>query len=133
MQAVEAVVDSAYFINGQQVKQIEQAIAKYSGCARAVGVSSGTDAILCSLMALGVGPGDEVITTPYTFFATVGCIARLGAKPVFVDIEPDTFNIDATKIEAAITPKTKVIMPVHLFGQMADMDAIMAIANKHKL
>lgn len=133
MQAVEAVVDSAYFINGQQVKQIEQAVAEYSGCARAVGVSSGTDAILCSLMALGVGPGDEVITTPYTFFATVGCIARLGAKPVFVDIEPDTFNIDATKIEAAITPKTKAIMPVHLFGQMADMDAIMEIANKHKL
>jgi dTDP-4-amino-4,6-dideoxygalactose transaminase len=133
MKAVEEVVDSCHFINGPQVKQLEDAVAKYCDCKAAVGASSGTDAILCSLMTLGIGPGDEVITTPYTFFATVGCIARVGAKPVFVDIEPDTFNIDATKIEAAVTKKTKAIMPVHLFGQTADMDPIMAVAKKHNL
>ena len=133
MKAIEGVVDSAHFINGPQVKQLEEAVAKYSNCAAAVGASSGTDAILCSLMTLGIGPGDEVITTPYTFFATVGCIARTGARPVFVDIEPETFNINAAKIEAVVTKKTKAIMPVHLFGQMADMDPIMAIAKKHNL
>ena len=133
MQAIEEVLDSCYFINGQAVKQIEQAIAEYCDCGAAVGVSSGTDAILCSLMTLGIGAGDEVITTPYTFFATLGCIARVGATPVFVDIDPDTFNIDASQIEAAVTDKTKAILPVHLYGQMADMDVIMAIAKKHKL
>ena len=131
--AIESVMESQYFINGPEVKQLEAAVAAYSGCAAAVGVSSGTDALLCSLMTLGIDCGDEVITTPYTFFATAGSIWRTGAKPVFVDIQPDTFNIDPAKIEAAVTDKTKAIMPVHLFGQVADMDAIMAIAGKHKL
>ncbi len=131
--ALEAVMESQYFINGPEVKELEKQVVQYSDCAAAVGVSSGTDALLCSLMTLGIGAGDEVITTPYTFFATAGSIWRTGAKPVFVDIEPDTFNIDPAKIEAAITKKTKAIMPVHLFGQMAEMDPIMEIAAKHNL
>ncbi|NQU76995.1 MAG: DegT/DnrJ/EryC1/StrS family aminotransferase [Planctomycetes bacterium] len=130
---VLAVMDSQWFIHGPSVKELEKLIASYSGCAAGVGVSSGTDALLCSLMALGVGPGDEVITTPFTFFATVGSIWRTGAKPVFADIEPDTFNIDPAKITAAVTDKTKAIIPVHLFGQMARMDPIMALADAHGL
>ena len=133
MAAIQAVMESQYFINGPAVKELEQQIAAYSDCKAAVGVSSGTDALLCSLMTLGIGAGDEVITTPYTFFATAGSISRLGAKPVFVDIEPETFNIDAGGIEAAVTKRTKAIMPVHLFGQLADMDPIMAVAEKHNL
>jgi len=131
--AIEAVMESQYFINGPEVKQLEGLIAAYSDCAAAVGVSSGTDALLCSLMTLGISSGDEVITTPYTFFATVGSIWRVGARPVFVDIEPDTFNIDPAKIEAAVTEKTRAIVPVHLFGQVAEMDPIMDIAGKHDL
>jgi dTDP-4-amino-4,6-dideoxygalactose transaminase len=104
-------------------------VAGYCRSASAVAVSSGTDAILCSLMTLGVGPGDEVILPTFTFFATAGCVWRVGAKPVFVDIEPDTFNIAPAKIEAAVTEKTKAIIPVHLYGQMADMEAIMGIAD----
>ena len=133
MKAIEQVVDSCQFINGLQVKQLEQMVAEYSGCKSAIGVSSGTDALLCVLMGLDIGPGDEVITTPFTFFATAGCVWRLGAKPVFVDIDPKTYNIDPSKIEKAISRRTKAIMPVHLFGQLCDMDPIMAVAKKHNL
>ncbi|MBN1943227.1 MAG: DegT/DnrJ/EryC1/StrS family aminotransferase [Phycisphaerae bacterium] len=131
--AIEAVLESQYFINGPAVKELEDLIAQYSGTKAAVGVSSGTDALLACLMSLNIGPGDEVITTPYTFFATAGCVWRAGAKPVFVDIEPDTYNIDTTKIAAAVTKKTRAIMPVHLYGQMADMDPILAVAKQHNL
>ncbi len=131
--ALEEVLNSQYFINGPAVKQFETSVADYCGTAHAVGASSGTDALILSLMALDIGHGDEVITTTFTFFATAGSIWRVGAKPVFVDIDPVTFNIDPTKIEAAITDKTKAIMPVHLFGQCAEMDPILAIAQKHDL
>ena len=138
--AFEAILQSQYFINGPAVAELEAAIAAYCQTEFAVGVSSGTDALIASLMSVGVyrspldeGPADEVITTAYTFFATTGSIWRCGARPVFVDIEPDTYNIDVTKIEAAITERTKAIMPVHLYGQMADMDAICTIAKKYNL
>ena len=131
--AVDEVLEIQRCIGGPKVAECEKAIAEYSKCKRGIGSSSGTDAILNALMSLGIGRGDEVITTPFTFFATVGCIVRLGARPVFVDIAPKTYNIDASKIGAAVTEKTRAIMPVHLFGQMADMDPIMAVAKKHDL
>lgn len=131
--AIDAVMSSQYFINGPEVKELEGLVAEYCGCAAAVGVSSGTDALLCSLMTLGIGRGDEVITTPYTFFATVGSIWRVRAKPVLVDIEPDTLNINPDLVAEAVTDKTKAILPVHLFGQAAEMDPIMAVAKAHDL
>ncbi|MBW8041258.1 MAG: DegT/DnrJ/EryC1/StrS family aminotransferase [Planctomycetes bacterium] len=131
--AVSEVLESQRCVGGPKVAELEEKIAAISECKFAVGVSSGTDAILNSLMSLDIGAGDEIITTPFTFFATVGCISRTGAKPVFVDIEPRTFNINPELIESAVTEKTKAIMPVHLYGQMADMDLIMEIANKHDL
>ena len=131
--AIAEVMESQHFILGPKVEQCEKAIAKYSTCEYAVGVTSGSDALLACLMVENIGPGDEVITTPYTFFATVGAISRLGATPVFVDIDPATYNIDTNQIAEKITSKTRAIIPVHLYGQMAEMDPIMELAEKHGL
>ncbi|MCX6741154.1 MAG: aminotransferase class I/II-fold pyridoxal phosphate-dependent enzyme, partial [Candidatus Parcubacteria bacterium] len=117
--AIQGVLNSGHFILGPEVEEIERQIAKYCGVKYAIGVNSGTDALLLSLMALNIKRGDEVITTPFSFMATVDVIILCGARPVFVDINPKTFNIDSKKIEAAITGRTKVIMPVHLYGQPA--------------
>jgi dTDP-4-amino-4,6-dideoxygalactose transaminase len=132
-EAIGEVLESQHFILGLKVDECEKAIAAYSQCSYGIGVSSGSDALLACLMAENIGPGDEVITTPYTFFATVGAISRLGATPVFVDIDATTYNIDVTQIAAKITEKTRTIIPVHLFGQMADMDPVMRLAEEHGL
>lgn len=128
---IDAVLEHGQYIMGPEVKELEDRLAAYTGAKHCITVASGTEALLISLMALGIGRGDEVITTPFTFAATAEVIVLLGATPVFVDIEPDTCNINAALIEAAITPKTKVIMPVSLYGQPADMDEINAIAARY--
>lgn len=130
---IQRVLNHGQFIMGPEVKELEERLADYAGAKHCITVASGTEALLISLMALGIKPGDEIITTPFTFAATAEVIVLLGATPVFVDIEPDTCNIDATLIEAAITPRTKAIMPVSLYGQPADMDEINAIATKYSL
>ncbi len=131
--AISEVCESQAFALGPAVAKFEKNVANYCCCKHAIGVSSGTDALLAALMALDLKLGDEVITSPFTFFATAGCIVRVGAKPVFVDIDPDSYNIDPAGIEKKITAKTRAIMPVHLFGQLAQMEVIRKIAEKHGL
>lgn len=131
--AVQSVMEKGQFILGENVSLLESEVSVYCGTKYAIGVASGTDALLLSLRALGLGPGDEVITTPFTFFATAEVISNLGAKPVFVDIEPDTFNIDVEMVEKEITKNTKVILPVHIFGQMCDMDKLLELKEQYNL
>jgi len=132
-QAIEKVLENGQYILGPEVRTFEKEIAEYLGVKYAIGVANGTDALVLSLRALGIGPGDEVITTPFTFFATSEAVSQVGAAPVFVDIDPDTYNINPDLIEEKITERTKAIIPVHIFGQPCDMDKIMEIAKKHNL
>jgi dTDP-4-amino-4,6-dideoxygalactose transaminase len=131
--AVHGVIRSGHFIMGPNVKALEGELAEYLGVRHAVALNSGTDALVIGLRALGIGPGDEVVTTPFTFFATAEAISMVGATPVFVDIEPDTLNLDVAQVEARITPRTRALIPVHLFGHSCDMDALMALAEQHGL
>ena len=131
--AVASVLDSGQFVLGPEVAAFEREFAQYSGAAHGIAVNTGTSALHLALLAAGVGPGDEVITVPFTFVATVAAIGYTGARPVFVDIDPVTFTMDPARLEAAITPRTKAIIPVHLYGQMADMDPIMEVAKRHGL
>ncbi len=131
--AIDRVLESTQFVLGPEVEAFEEEFAAYCRVEHAVGVNSGTSALHLSLLAAGIGPGDEVITTPFTFVATAAAIVYAGARPVFVDIEPNSFNIDANAIEAAITPRTRAILPVHLYGQMADMNPIIEIARQRRL
>jgi UDP-2-acetamido-2-deoxy-ribo-hexuluronate aminotransferase len=128
---IQAVLDHGQYIMGPEIAELEEKLAEFTGTRHCVAVSSGTDALLIALMAYGIGPGDEVVTSPFTFIATAEMIALVGAKPVFVDIDARTYNLDPALLEAAITPRTKAIMPVSLYGQCADFDAISAIASKH--
>ena len=130
---IQKVLDKSNYIMGQEITELEEQFQKFTGAKYAISCSSGTDALLLAMMALDIKPGDEIITSPFTFISTAETIAFMKAKPVFVDIEPDTFNIDANLIKASITERTKAIMPVSLFGQPADMDTIQDIANEHKL
>lgn len=133
LSTIDEVLSSSRYILGENVKKLEKDIATFSNASYGIGVGNGSDAIHIALQAAGVGEGDEVITVPFTFFATAGSIARLGATPVFIDIDPLTFNMDPNKIEEAVTEKTKAIIPVHLYGQMADMNEIKKISEKHNL
>jgi dTDP-4-amino-4,6-dideoxygalactose transaminase len=133
MAALEATFRSQAFILGPDVAKLEERVAAYCQTKYGIGVSSGTDALLLALMAIGVGPGDEVVTTPYSFFATAGAVARLGAKPVFVDIDPSTYNLDPSRLAKAVTSKTKAVIPVHLYGQCAEMAPLLELARSSNL